>query len=59
MKIELEIQCGNSVEIQWKFSSKKWLTNAWKRSILVKVMKITDRKVGIHLTSARASDPGS
>ena len=37
---------------------KNVLTNPGTCSIVIKVMKITGRKVGIHLTLARVSDPG-
>lgn len=38
--------------------TKKGLTNSNNDSILIQVVKTTDRKVGIRLTMARVSDPG-
>ena len=39
-------------------NNKKCLTFHTIDDIVIKVVKTTHRKVGIHLTSARASDPG-
>lgn len=39
--------------------AKNLLTFPPQNSIVIKVARAADRKVGIHLTLARASDPGS
>ena len=44
---------------QQKFLNKKLLTKQKQSCILIKVMKIADRKVGIHLTLAQLRDHGS